>query len=122
MSVVSRSLCAVDGSLYIPTGKASLMHAIEEAKMGPLSLKWSLHTAADDCRGRVLVVDAMAVLQSMKKTPAMRKLADLKESYVRRTETMLAGFSECRIVIGRYIDQCLKTKTRQKTAVTSTEF
>lgn len=32
MSVVPRSLCAVDGSLYIPADKASLMHAIEGAK------------------------------------------------------------------------------------------
>ena len=28
MSVVPRSLCVVDGSLYIPTDKASLMHVI----------------------------------------------------------------------------------------------
>ena len=32
MSVVPRSLRAVDGSLYIPTDKANLMHAIEAAK------------------------------------------------------------------------------------------
>ena len=29
MSVVPRALCAVDGSLYIPTDKASILHAIE---------------------------------------------------------------------------------------------
>jgi len=32
MSVVPRSLCAVDGSLYIHADKASLMHCVEEAK------------------------------------------------------------------------------------------
>ena len=32
MSVVPRSLCAVDGSLCIPADKASLTHAIEGAK------------------------------------------------------------------------------------------
>ena len=32
MSVVPRSLCAVDGSLYIPADKANLVHAIEGAK------------------------------------------------------------------------------------------
>ena len=31
MSVVPRSLCAIDGSLYIPTDKSSLLHAIEDA-------------------------------------------------------------------------------------------
>jgi len=32
MSVLPRSLCTVDGSLYIPTDKASVMHAIEQAQ------------------------------------------------------------------------------------------
>ena len=32
MSVVRRSLVTVDGSLYIPTDKASLMHVVERAK------------------------------------------------------------------------------------------
>ena len=36
MSVVPRSLCAVDGSLYIPSDKASLIHAIEAAGDQPI--------------------------------------------------------------------------------------
>ena len=32
MSVIPRSLCNIDGTLYIPTDKASLMHAIEGAE------------------------------------------------------------------------------------------
>ena len=35
-------------------------------------------------RDRALVVDAMAVLQSMKKTASMRTLADLKGAFARR--------------------------------------
>ena len=35
MSVVPRSVCAVDGSLYMPGDKASLMHANEEAMGEP---------------------------------------------------------------------------------------
>lgn len=122
MSVVPRSLCAVDGSLYIPTDKASLMHVIEAAKAEPHVSDLSLDTAAGDFRDRALVVDAMAVLQSMKKTPTMRTLADLRETFVRRIENMLHGFNEGRIIFDRYLDQSLKNKTRQKRAVTSTEF
>ena len=40
-----------------------------------------LDTAAGDRRDRALVVDAMAVLQSMKKPPTMRTLADLKDTF-----------------------------------------
>ena len=81
-----------------------------------------LDTSAGDFKGRALVVDAMAVLQSMKKTPTIRTLADLKEAFVRRIENMLNGFNEGRIIFDRYLDQSLKNKTRQKRAVTSTEF
>ena len=122
MSVVPRSLCAVDGSLYIPTDKASLMHVIESAKTEPHVPDLPLDTSAGDFRDRALVVDAMVVLQSMKKTPTIRTLADLKEAFVRRIENMLNGFNEGRIIFDRYLDQSLKNKTRQKKAVTSTEY
>ena len=122
MSVVPRSLSAVDGSLYIPTDKASLMHVIESAKTEPHVPDLPLDTSAGDFRDRALVVDAMAVLQSMKRTPTIHTLADLKEAFVRRIENMLNGFNEGRIILDRYLDQSLKNKTRQKRAVTSTEY
>ena len=36
LSAVPRSLCAVDVSLYVPTDKASLLHAIEDARLAPI--------------------------------------------------------------------------------------
>ena len=64
MSVIPRSICAVDGSLYIPGDKASLMHAIEGATGKPLDARSPVMTGHPS---HVLVIDAMAVLQSMKK-------------------------------------------------------
>ena len=122
MSVVPRSLCAVDGSLYIPTDKASLMHVIEEAKSEIVQPDPTLYRIPDVDRSRVLVVDAMAVLQSMKKTPTMRRLSDLQETFIKHIEMMMVGYDEGRIVFDRYLDQSLKNKTRQKRAVTSTEY
>ena len=58
----------------------------------------------------------------MKKTPTMHTLADLRDTFVRRIENLQNGFTEGRIVFDRYLDQSLKSKTRQKRAVTSTEF
>ena len=59
MAVVPRSLCTVDGSLYIPTDKASLMRLIEETnpqpQLGTPPATGNLH--------RMLVIDAMAVVQ-----------------------------------------------------------
>ena len=80
MSAVLRSLCAVDGLLYIPTEKAILMHIIEAAKSEPPVLDLPPDDIADGAfRDWALVVDTMAVLQIMKKTATMRTLADFKE-------------------------------------------
>ncbi|MES9881330.1 MAG: hypothetical protein ABW185_10660 [Sedimenticola sp.] len=84
MSVVPRSLCAVDGSLYIPTDKASLLHAVEEAKVEPLQLSPTIDIVPDGRHSRVLIVDAMAVIQSMKKTPTMRRLSELQDAFIKR--------------------------------------
>ena len=122
MSSVPRSLCSVDGTLYIPTDKASLMHAVEEAKPPPSQLPASLERIPEENTPKVLNVDAMAVLQSMKKTHATKKLLDLKDAVIQRIDRMMNGYSGGRVVFGRYIDQSLKNKTRQKRDSTSTEF
>ena len=114
MSVVPRSLCAVDGSLYIPTNKASLMHAVEAVEAhSPLQSAAFLDVApVTGCLLRVLIVDAMAVVQSMKKTPTMKNLSNLQEAFIKRIKGMVVGYDECRVVFGRYLDQSLKNKTR----------
>ena len=75
MSVVPRSLCAVDGSLYIPTDKSCLMHAIEGAQSQaiPCNIPPQLQLP------KVLIIDAMAVLQTMKKSSTTKKLSDLED-------------------------------------------
>ena len=80
MAVVPCSMFAVDGSLLLCTDKASLMHVIEEtARVAPVmdsGPEMQIPT------NRVLIVDAMAVLQCMKKTPGMTKIIHLKEAYI----------------------------------------
>ena len=113
MSVVPRSLCSVDGSLYIPVDKASLMHAIEGTTAEPVSETVSSGTHGDtqidivphNAPPKVLIVDAMAVLQSIKKTPMMLKLSDLQEAFIKRIEFMMVGYSEGRVVFDRYQEQ-----------------
>ena len=130
MSVVPRSLCSVDGSFYIPADKASLMHAVEGATAEPVletvlsdtHIDTQIDIIPPNAPPKVLIVDAMAVLQSMKKTPMMLKLSDLQEAFIKRIEFMMVGYSEGRVVFDRYQEQSLKNKTRQKRAVTSTEF
>ena len=158
MSMVPRSLCAVDGTLYIPTDKASLMHAIEDAKADPPdavkqpevmednhptslhletmqeevpvtveheitqdpSAAAQLHVPSllHNLPVKVLIIDAMGVLQRMKKTPAMHKMSDLQNAFNRRIQGMMAGYNEGRVVFDRYMEESSKNKTRQKRATT----
>jgi hypothetical protein len=108
--------------LYIPADKASMMHAVEEVKVQPLQSAPLLDIVPGDHPPRVVIVDAMAVLLSMKKTPAMKKLSDLAEAFIKRIEWMMIGYHEGRVVFDRYLDQSLKNMTRQKRSTTSTEF
>ena len=65
LSVVPRSLCAVDGSLYLPTDKASLMHSIEAIQsQHPESIASS---PSEGQPTRIIIIDAMGVLHSIKK-------------------------------------------------------
>ena len=99
------------------------MYVTEAAKSEPRVPDLPADDIADGAfREQALVVDAMAVLQNMKKTATMRTLADLKEAFVRRIENMLTGFNEGRIIFDLYLEQSMKYKTRQKRGVTSTEY
>ena len=55
----------------------------------------------------------------MKKT---RNKRELRNTFIKLTESKIDGYSEGRVIFDRYLDQSLKAITRQKTASTSTEF
>ena len=74
------------------------------------------------CVPKVLIVDAMALLQSMKKAPKAKTILDLQQAFIKRIESMMLNYREGRIVFDRYLDESLKNKTRQKRATTHTEF
>ena len=90
--------------MYIPTEKASLMHGIEEVK-AQTDEQMPLDMTPDI--PQVLVVDAMAVLQSMKKTSSMNKLSDLQNTFNKCIESMMLGYSEGRFIFDRYVDDSL---------------
>lgn len=124
MSVVPRSLCTVDGSLIVPKDKASLMHAIETVGVHGVDVPV---TTLDNPRmntslPKVLIVDAMAVVQGMKKTAAIKTFAHLTDAFTERVGAMMTGYSTGHIVFDQYRDQSLKNLTRQKRATTSNEY
>ena len=77
-----------------------------------------LPSVLHDLPVKVLIIDAMGVLQRMKKTPAMHKMSDLQNAFNRRIQGMMAGYNEGRVVFDRYMEESSKNKTRQKRATT----
>ena len=121
MAVTPRSMFASDGSLLIPTDKASIIHAIEAAKpiqreaetspQGPVleplqaSTQTSVQEPAPDVtldnllyiltndsvegHDRVIIIDCMAVVQSMTKSADMKTIVNFKEAFLKRITRML---------------------------------
>ena len=118
MSLVPRSLCALDCCLYIQTDKSSLIHAIEKADSQVLQPIFQTQVQLS----KVLIIDAMTVFQSIKKTSATQKLSHLQEAFIKRIVLMLIGYSEGWIVFDQHKEKSLKNKTRQKRSTTSTEY
>ena len=68
MSVVARALCANDGTLFIPSDKSTLMNLIT-AIHGPVNKSDELPIIRPVGKiPKVMIIDAMAVLETMKKT------------------------------------------------------
>ena len=81
MGVIPRSLFSNVGSLLIPTNKSSFIHYIE-AQIVPITVNHvednddlvdNLETYMDN---RVVIIHAMAIVQQIKKTQAMKKMSD----------------------------------------------
>ena len=131
LSVVPRSIFAADGTLLLPTDKASVIHAVEAAKLPQLAEAHAQSTSVarvaassvtsderetTDRAPRVLVIDAMAVVQCIKKTPSMTTILHLKTAFNARIERMAIGYMEVRVIFDRYVEGSLKEKTRKKRA------
>ena len=122
---IPRSLFAVDGSLLLPNDKSSLMHAVEHLPAdSEITVRSMTSTSppVDMLKPKVIIIDAMAVFQSMKKVLSMKKICDLEEAYVMRIKRIISGYDEGCVIFDRYLQQSLKEKTRHRRAATSAEY
>ena len=71
---------------------------------------------------RVLIVDAMEVVQSITKTTKMTKVIHFQEEFLKGISKLMKGYDEGRIVFDKYLDQSLKNKTRLIRSKSSAEY
>ena len=65
---------------------------------------------------RVALIDAMAVVQGIKKTPTMKKMSDFRDVFIKKVQRRAKGYSETRVLFDEYLDNSLKENTRVKRA------
>ncbi len=65
---------------------------------------------------RVAIIDAMGVVQSIKKTPQMKKMSDFRDVFIKKIQRRANGYTETRVVFDEYFDNSLKENTRAKRA------
>ena len=60
------------------------------------------------------IIDAMGVMQAIKKGPSMINCSDFAQAFVRSIRKIMSGYTEGRVIFDRYIDNSLKGQTRGK--------
>ena len=71
---------------------------------------------------RVVIVDAMEVVQSITKTTKMTKVIHFQQEFLKRISKPMKGYDEGRIVFDKYLDQSLKNKTQLIRSKSSAEY
>ena len=112
-SVIPKAFFSTDGQLLIPSDKSSFLKLIENYNTS-CNLETLTRTRSQEPRERVYVIDAMVVVQAIKKGPNINTCADLAETFVQTISKLMQGYSEGRVIFDRYIHNSLKTQTRAK--------
>ena len=143
LGVLPRSIFASDGSLLLAYDKASILHHLEklssnaqQAKAdrnettesevpGNQSAHVQLQVAATTVEHtdvetnqppayRVVIINGMAVVNSVTKTDQMKTCQDFADSFLAIICNMAANYHEVRLVLDRYMKISLKEQMRTK--------
>ena len=61
---------------------------------------------------RVLLIDAMATLQGIKKSTDLTPICHLKDTFVKKVMNMSRRYDEVRVLFSHYLEDSFKPKTR----------
>ena len=114
MAMVPRSLYPGDGTLLCTADKANVIKALEDVQALSLQdiqqdfieedLTQSDSTEEADATIKVLIIDAISVLQCMQKKNTMQTLSDLQDAFNECIQNMMSGYDEVQVVFDRYMD------------------
>ena len=82
-------------SLTVTQGNCSATREVQESAM------------------KIILFDAMEIVNSLKKTPEIETCADFGNAFIRKLISMSSGYDEVHLIFDRYLENSLKTQTRQ---------
>ena len=128
MSDNARSLFGTDGCLLTPNDKSDLLNFVkalvkkkqeEKASLpSPTPTETPLPSEIQNSV-KVIVIDAMAIIQCIKKTADMLTIKDLVNEFIIQIKGILSPYDEGRVVFDQYLENSLKSNTRRKTSATT---
>ena len=74
----------------------------------------------DSSSNRVIIIEAMAILQGMKKTSGMTTIGHLKKAFLDKIMRLSNDYDETRLIFDHYIENSLKSNTRTSRAASNT--
>ena len=80
------------------------------------SINWMEDIEFSEDEDRVALIDAMAVVQGIKKTPTMKKMLDFRDVLIKKVQRKAKGYTETRVLFDEYQENSLKEHTRAKRA------
>ena len=136
--LIPRSLFAPDGSLLLAYDKAKVLNHLEAlikdgeqvlqggengAPVEGRSLAAELQHSNTEIEGRiegdqesykVLLIDAMALVNSINKTDQITYCSDFVNAFIEKLINISIGYNEVRLVLDQYTDSSLKEQMRKK--------
>ncbi|CAB4011170.1 Hypothetical predicted protein [Paramuricea clavata] len=111
-STIPRALFSADGQLLIPTDKSAVVKTLES------HVDFENHADVEieisESTRKICIIDAMAVVQTIKKGTKMTTCADFAQAFVSVIKKILHEYDEGRVIFDRYIEHSLKSQTRVK--------
>ena len=120
-SVIPRSLFSSDGLLPLPNDKSAIIHCIEEYQLkqanqpeGDITALPDRQNGSEEDRYNICITDAMAVVQAITKATTMVYCSDFAQAFIHSITKIMSGYKEGRVIFDRYIENSLKSQTRNK--------
>ena len=111
METEDEAVISEDASLISPYNEVGSCITMEVEPLDTESWIDSIDYPGDD-KPSVIIIDAMAIVQTIKKTPSMKKMSDFCDVFCKKIQRRANNYTEARVIFDEYFE---KTRTKRAT-------